>query len=117
MVQCFKQDLWDIIPTQDLEDKKELMLPLFKDMYWKIPKTNYKRYSFNVFPSILADGIINNITKNFLYYENIGPTILELFREENYKPLHVFDKSIIKFGTRKNVIWFCNKDLVNSRSI
>ena len=76
---------------------------------------NRKRYSFNVITQILAIKIIYNITiKDSCALRIIDPAILKLCIVENYEPLYVCDQYVIKFGTRKYIIGFCNKDDVDS---
>ena len=69
-------------------------------------KTNYKGYSFNVIPLILAEGIINYLTiKASIDPIIIDPVILNIFTEGGYEPLYVCDKSVITFGTRKKIFY------------
>ena len=71
------------------------MITLSKDPYWKMTKTNYKGYSFNVIPLILAEGIINYLTiKASIDPIIIDPVILNIFTEGGYEPLYVCDKYV-----------------------
>ena len=81
------------------------MLPLFKDLYFKITKDQYKRYSINVISQILAEIIINNlITNAYCIHKIVYPNILKLCPEGYYMPLYVCYKSVIIFGTRKMLL-------------
>ena len=50
----------------------------------------------------MAEKIISNITKKAYFDPKIvGPAILNLFTEDKYEPLVVWNQSMIIFGARK----------------
>ena len=64
----------------------------------------------------MAENIVNNLTiKASCDHRIIDPFILKPFPEDNYEPLYVCDESSIIFGTRNNIILFCNRAYVKSR--
>ena len=80
-------------------------------------KIHYKRDSSNVITQILAE-ITNILTiKDSCAPIIIYPDILKLNPEGNHEPLYACDKSVITFGTRKNIIGLCNISHVESRYI
>ena len=91
------------------------MLPIFKELQWKMKKPIKNIYSFNVITQILTDKIISNTTIKVSYDSRIyHPTILISSPEGNYEPLYVCDQSVIKLEEKK-IIGFCNTSHVDSR--
>ena len=62
---------------------------------------HFKRYSSNVIPQILAEKIIDDLTINYsIDARTIYTAIVNIFPEDNYKPIFVLDQYFITFGIR-----------------
>ena len=85
------------------------MLPPFKDIYWKMTKTHYKKDSYNSILQIFSENNNNNPTIQASCVPRIFDCIvLKPFPDGNYEWLYVCDKYIITFVTRKDIIGFWN---------